>query len=252
MAPAHRISAALTATWEIATMTTTATPPTAAATPSPGTPPAAPETLADLHQRLGGVPLERIRCQPPPGTATEVDVLHRPNGEKCLFELVDGVLVEKAMGLYESVLAMVLGQLLRNFLEQNDLGIVSGEVGLLRLAPGLVRGPDVAFISWQRFPNQRLPAQPVPDVAPDLAVEVLSEGNTEAEMERKLGEYFAAGVSLVWYLEPEPRSVRVYTSPTDVRLLTEEETLEGDPVLPGFRLSIREWFERAERGRGRD
>ena len=147
---------------------------------------------------------------------------------------------------------MVLGQLLRNFLEQYDLGIVSGEAGLLRLAPGLVRGPDVAFISWERFPNRRLPAQPVPDVVPDLAVEVLSENNTEAEMERKLEEYFAAGVRLVWYLDPETRTVHVYTSFTEVRHLTEEETLEGDPVLPGFRLPIREWFERAERGRGRD
>jgi Uma2 family endonuclease len=233
-------------------MTTTVTPPTAAATPSPGTPPRAPETLADLHQRLGGIPLERIRCQPPPGTATEADVLHRPNGEKHLFELVEGVLVEKAMGLYESVLAMILGHLIEQFLEQHDLGIVSGEAGLLRLAPGLVRGPDIAFISWERFPNQRLPAAPVPDVAPDLAVEVLSEGNTEAEMERKLKEYFTAGVRLVWYLEPESRTVRVYTSPTQVRVLAEDETLEGDPVLPGFRLPIREWFERAERGRGRD
>jgi Uma2 family endonuclease len=119
------------------------------------------------------------------------------------------------------------------------------------LAPGLVRGPDVAFISWDRFPNRRLPAERVPGVAPDLAVEVLSEGNTEAEMARKLEEYFATGVRLVWYLDPGSRTARVYTSPTEMRLLTEAETLEGDPALPGFRLPIREWFERAERGRGR-
>jgi Uma2 family endonuclease len=233
-------------------MTTTATPPTVAAAPSPGTPAAAPETLAELVERLGGVPLERIRCQPPPGMATEEDVLRRVDGEERLFELADGTLVEKATGYYESVLAMVLGRLIAEFLDQHDLGLVSGEAGMLRLAPGQVRGPDVAFISWERFPNQRLPAQPVPGVAPDLAVEVLSAGNTEAEMERKLHEYFAAGVRLVWYLDPEPRTVRVYTSPAEMRLLTEGETLEGDPVLPGFRLLIREWFERAERGRGRD
>ena len=88
-------------------MTTTTTPSTPA-TPPPAEPdPAPPETLADLHQRLGGVPLERIRCQPPPGTATEADVLLRPNGEKRLFELVDGVLVEKPMGLHEARLAAV-------------------------------------------------------------------------------------------------------------------------------------------------
>ena len=81
---------------------------------------------------------------------------------------------------------------------------------------------------------------------------MISEGNTEAEMEGKLDEYFATGVRLVWYLYPESRTARVYTSRTDVHLLTENESLEGDPVLPGFRLLIRDWFERAERGRGRD
>jgi Uma2 family endonuclease len=82
-------------------------------------------------------------------------------------------------------------------------------------------------------------------VAPDLAVEVLSEGNTEAEMERKLREYFDAGVLLVWYVDPEARTVRVYTSPGEARLLGEEDTLDGGSVLPGFRLSIRGWFEEA-------
>jgi Uma2 family endonuclease len=150
------------------------------------------------------------------------------------------------------VLAMVIGHLLASFLDQHNLGIVSGADGTLRLMPGLVRIPDVAFVRWERFPDRKMPTEPVPGIAPDLAVEVLSRGNTEAEMERKLQEYFAAGVRLVWYLDPEPRTVRAYTSPTELRLLTEDDTLEGDPVLPGFRLLIREWFERAERGRGRD
>lgn len=232
-------------------MTTTAvsaSPPSSEAAPEP----APLETLADLHRRLGGVPLERIRCQPPPGTATEADVLLRPNGEKRLFELVDGVLVEKALGIYEARLALVLGYLIERFLEQHDLGAVFGADATLRLRPRRVRLPDVCFVSWERFPNRRLPADRVPDLVPDLAVEVISEGNTEAEMEGKLDEYFAAGVRLVWYLYPESRTVRVHTSRADVRVLTEEETLEGDPVLPGFRLLIRDWFERAERGRGRD
>jgi Uma2 family endonuclease len=211
-----------------------------------------PETLADLHRRLGYVPLERIRCQPPPGTAVEADVLLRPNGEKHLFELIDGTLVEKAMGMYESVLAMVLGQLLRNFLDEHDLGVITGEGGTLRVLPGQVRIPDVAFIAWERFPGGKLPAEPMPGLAPDLAVEVLSRGNTAAEMDRKLRDYFAAGVRLVWYLDPEPRMVRVYTSPTDVQQLTEEDTLDGGAVLPGFRLPVREWFARADRGRARE
>jgi Uma2 family endonuclease len=205
--------------------------------------PPADETLADLHERLGHVPLERIRLHPAPGTATEAHVLIRPKGEKRLFELVDGVLVEKPMGFYESLVAAVLIGLLRDFLRQRDLGIVLGADATLRLAPGLVRLPDVSFISWDHFPNRVLPADPVPELAPDLAVEVVSAGNTRAEMERKLHEYFSAGVRLVWYVYPEERSVSVYTSPTNVRVLHEHETLDGDAVMPGFELKLQDWFE---------
>jgi Uma2 family endonuclease len=224
-------------------MTVTSTRP-----PEP-TPPAAPvcETLADLLQCLGDVPLKRIRCQPPPGTATEADVLLRPNGEKRLLELVDGVLVEKTMGYFESRLAAILIYLLEQFLEQHDLGVVLGADGTLRLMPGLVRIPDVSFIAWERLPNRERPDRPIPDLAPDLAVEVLSEGNTEAEMERKLRDYFGTGVRLVWYVDPEPRRVRVYVSLTEMTTLTESDTLEGGDVLPGFEVSIRDWFERAWR-----
>jgi Uma2 family endonuclease len=208
-------------------------------------------TLADLLERLGGVPPERIRLHPAPGTAMEADVLADPLGQKRNCELVDGVLVEKPMGYYESLLAMILIQWLRNFLDESDLGITLGEAGPLRLAPGLVRLPDVSFISWDRFPNRELPAESILDMAPDLAVEILSPSNTEAEMERKLYEYFAAGAQLAWYADPVSRTVRVYTSPTDVRLRNEEDTLDGGAVLPGFRISIRDWFTRAGQRRGR-
>jgi Uma2 family endonuclease len=200
------------------------------------------ETLADLLERLGNVPLERVRVHPAPGTATEADVLARPAGQKHICELVDGVLVEKAMGYYESLLAALLIGFLRRYLEEHDLGIVLGEAGPLRLAPGLVRVPDVSFIAWERFPDRRLPAEPMPDLAPDLAVEILSPGNTGREMERKRAEYFAAGTRLVWIVSPGDRTVQVCTSPADVRLLGEDAILDASPVLPGFRLPIRDWF----------
>ena len=200
------------------------------------------ETLADLLERLGNVPLERVRVHPAPGTATEADVLARPAGQKHICELVDGVLVEKAMGYYESLLAALLIGFLRRYLEEHDLGIVLGEAGPLRLAPGLVRIPDVSFIAWERFPDRRLPAEPMPDLAPDLAVEILSPGNTGREMERKRAEYFAAGTRLVWIVSPGDRTVQVWTSPADVRLLGEDAILDASPVLPGFRLPIRDWF----------
>jgi len=75
---------------------------------------------------LGWVPLDRIRCQPAPGTATEADVLVDPQGEKRLYELVDGVLVEKPRGYYESLLAALLIRFLGSFLDVHDLGMVLG------------------------------------------------------------------------------------------------------------------------------
>ena len=157
-------------------MTTLATAPA-----SPATSAAPIETLADLMERLGGVPPHRIRFRPSPGTAVEQDVLDAGNkGLMC--ELVDGVLVEKAMGYSESTLAVFLIEMLNAFVRTRNLGLVSGPDGTIRLFPGLVRIPDVAFASWDRLPGGRRPDAPIPDVSPDLAVEVLSRSNTDAEM----------------------------------------------------------------------
>ena len=204
-------------------------------------------TVADLLARLGDVPPDRVRLRPAPGTATERDILEIEAHEDRLCELVDGVLVEKAMGFFESRLAFILGQILGNFLDEHDLGIAVGEAGMMRLAPGLIRIPDVAFISWDRLPGRKVPRQPIPELAPDLAVEVLSESNTAKEMARKLREYFRAGVRLVWYVDPVDRTVRVYTSVRRSTLLGEADTLDGGDVLPGFALPVRDWFARADR-----
>ncbi len=207
--------------------------------------PPAIETLADLLHRLGDIPLERIRFRPSPGTATEQDVLEAKAQTGRLCELVDGVLVEKPLGYYESRLVMVLGFFLEAYLEDNALGIVLGESGPTRMEPGLVRMSDVAFYSWKHFPNRLLPPGSFLTQAPDLAVEILSPGNTEREMERKRAEYFAGGSRLVWQVYPASRRVRVYKSVDAFVELTEEDTLDGETVLPGFTLSIRRWFERA-------
>lgn len=199
-------------------------------------------TLADLVHNLGDVPLERIAAQPALGAATEDDVLRSLRGEKRLYELVDGVLVEKPMGYYESLLAGILIRLLGAYVDEHDLGIILAPDGTLRLAPGLVRIPDVSFISWTHFPGRVLPREPIPDLAPDLAVEILSESNTPGEMQRKLREYFAAGTRLVWLADPDSRTVAAYTSPTDSQVLSESDTLTGAPVLPGFILPVREWL----------
>ncbi len=215
------------------------------------TAPAKLRTLADLLRRLGDIPPERVRLHPTPGTATVQDVLEVYAREKRRCELVDGVLVEKDMGFYESRLGLLIGHYLESFLERQDLGITAGEAGMSRLPSGLVRIPDVSFISWDRLPNRELPAEPIPDLVPDLAVEVLSESNTEAEIKRKLREYFKAGVRLVWIVDPETHTVRVYTSPRRSTLVDENGTLDGGSVLPGFRLPLRKLFARAGRRRGR-
>lgn len=202
-------------------------------------------TLADLFQRLGPMPLRRIRFVPAPGTATEEDVIRIHDREDRLCELIDGVLLEKTMGFFESHLAMLLGHILQRFLDEHDLGIVAGADGMVRLAPGQVRIPDVSFISWSKFPGRRFPREPAPDLAPDLAVEILSPSNTRQEMERKRHDYFAAGVRLVWYVDPEQRTFEVFTAQGARASLGPEMTLDGGEVLPGFVLSLQEFWDRA-------
>src|SRR5262249_60651667 len=136
-------------------------------------------------ERLGNVPPSRVRLQPPPGQATEQDVLEIHSRTKRLCELIDGVLVEKPMGLRESFLALFMGRMIGNFVEARDLGLVAGEAGMMRLVSGRVRMPDVSFISWEQIPDRRVPQEPIPNLHPDLAVEVLSESNTPREMEIK-------------------------------------------------------------------
>lgn len=200
------------------------------------------ETLADLMAYLGHIDLQRIRLHPAPGTATEQDVVTIHQREKRLCELVEGVLVEKAMGFQEACLAIALGSMLRAFVRPRNLGLISGADGMMRLASGLVRIPDLAFISWDRLPNRRMPTVPIPALAPDLAVEVLSAGNTLDEMARKRDDYFTAGVRLVWIVDPVARTVAVYTSPDDVTVLTATAVLNGGEVLPGFTLSLQDLF----------
>jgi hypothetical protein len=108
-------------------------------------------TLADLLQQLGGISPRRIRFRPAPGTASEEDVIKIRDRERRLFELIDGVLVEKVKGYWEPVLAIELARLLGNFVARRKMGTLAGEAGMLRLSPGLVRIPDLSFISRDRL-----------------------------------------------------------------------------------------------------
>jgi len=207
------------------------------------------ESIADLLERLGGIPLERVRIPPAPGRATVADLLAAlGTSRKRICELIDGVLVEKAMGFRSTVLARRLVFLLELFVYARNLGLLTLPDGMLRLSASRVRAPDIAFISWDRIPGRRIPDQPVPDLVPDLAVEVLSPSNTPAEMRLKRQDYFQAGCRLVWEIDPDARTAAVYTQvdPPDAEL-TAADTLDGDPVLPGFTLPLADLFAELDR-----
>ncbi len=199
-------------------------------------------TAADLVDYFGPIRLKRIRLDPTPGTATEEDVVEIYAKEKRLYELVDGILVEKTVGVQESFLASLLGRLIGNFVEEAGLGIILGADGMARLFPGRIRIPDVSFITWERLPDRKVPSEAFVNVGLDLAVEVLSPSNTAKEMDLKLRDYFQAGVRLVWYVDPDSRTVRVFTSLDQSVVLRKGESLDGGEVLPGFTLALDRLF----------
>jgi Uma2 family endonuclease len=205
------------------------------------------KTCADLQRYLWGIPASRILLIPRPGEATEQDLLLTQAKDNRICELIDGILVEKDVATYQSRLAAVLIFFIELYLDKHPLGVALDGTGFLRLFPGRVRAPDVSYISWKRIPGDHFPEEPISSLVPDLAVEKLSPSNTEAEMDAKLKEYFRRGVKLVCYVDPEDRAVSVFTSPKKPTLLTEDDTLTGGKVLPGFELPIKKWFARATR-----
>ena len=204
-------------------------------------------TLADLVECLGGVPLDRIRFRPAPGTATLQDVIDIERREDMLCELVEGVLVEKCMGINESSLGGFVIEMINAFVRPRNLGFAAGADGAWELMPDLVRIPDVCFINWDRLPGRRRPTSPIPSLAPNLAVEVLSRSNTRGEMARKRQDYFGAGVEMVWEIDPEDRSVVVYTSASTAMTLGLADTIDGGTVLPGFTLPVADLFAELDR-----
>jgi Uma2 family endonuclease len=151
------------------------------------------------------------------------------------------------VGYTESVLAGYLIVLLDAFVRPLNLGLITAPDGTVRLWAGRVRIPDVAFTSWDRLPGRRRPVAPIPDLAPDLAIEILSASNTPAEMRQKRVDYFGAGVRLVWQVDPARRTISVYTAPEEVTVFTDADTLDGGSVLPGFTLRVQELFGELDR-----
>jgi Uma2 family endonuclease len=192
------------------------TPPVA----STPTPPAQGRRFANNREfvdALGGIPLERIVFNPWPGTATEQDCLqygerHKPT------EMIDHTLVEKDTGFREGNVAAKLISHMRPYARQHNLGLVNGADAQMRVAGGNIRLPDVTFTRNARLPIRD---EPVPTLSPDLIVEVLSESNTPAEIDRRR------------------RTVAIHRHEVGpAAVLTDTDALDGEDVLPGFTVTL--------------
>jgi Uma2 family endonuclease len=205
-----------------------------------------PPSFAEIWLRVGEVPLDRILSEPAPGTATAEDAANSRQrlGVNC--ELVSGTLVAKPMGFYESRVAIVLAHLLQTYLDKHPIGLIAGEDGPYRMLPENVRKPDVSFLSFARLPDGVVPRDAVCPIAPDLAVEVLSKGNTTAEMTLKRNEYFATGVRMVWEIDPASRTARMYVAVDQFEPIDQDGVLRGGEVLPGFEVQLKTIFDRVD------
>ncbi len=180
---------------------------------------------------------------PPPVEYTPEDLLTMPDGDQ--FELVDGRLVERSMGILAGWVSGRLFTRLSAFCEAHPLGWVfpGGDVGYLAFpnSPKTVRKPDVSFVSFGRFPGETLPPG-FARLAPDLAAEVVSRNDLYEEVDQKIEEYIRAGVRLVWVVSPQNHTVRVHRLNGSSASLRENDELNGEDVLPGFRCRVGDLF----------
>ena len=200
-------------------------------------------TAAAWWDAIGRVPLDRVIFDPLPGRAEVGDVTRLDDDHDMLCELSFGTLIRKAMGYHESWLAARIITLLNVVVMERNLGVVAGADGMMRLLGRQVRIPDVSFVSRADLPGGKFPMQPVPDLHPTLAVEVISVSNSEREMELKLREYFEAGTRLVWYVYPQSKTILAYTAVDQVTTLSETDTLTAGDVLPGFEVKVADIFD---------
>lgn len=173
---------------------------------------------------------------------TADELLHMPDDD-FRYELVRGELRRmNPAGNVHGRVAMSFAWRLARHVEENRLGTVyAAETGFrLSSDPDTVRAPDVAFVSRARV-------EAIGDIegfwpeAPDLAVEVISPGDSYADVEEKVFDWLDAGTKMV-VINPRQRSATVYKSPTDIAALAEADVLDGGDVVPGFELAVREIF----------
>jgi Uma2 family endonuclease len=170
-----------------------------------------------------------------------------PPGAGELYEVINGRVVEPPeMGVFESVFATVLSEAIGVFFANSGrLGRTAVETLFrIRTDPDLQRRPDLAFVSYDRWPRDRpIPKTAAWEVVPDLAVEVVSPNDLAVEVLERLDDYFAAGVRQVWVVYPRHQRFFVHDGPKRVTILDASDMLDGGEILPGFRLRLAELFE---------
>jgi Uma2 family endonuclease len=138
------------------------------------------------------------------------------------------------------LVANTAGRLVGNFVAKHRLGLVYNQSGfILDRNPDILLEPDVAFVRAGRWSANK-PGYPM--VAPDLVVEVASPSQTGPSVEEKTAIYLAAGVRLIWIIDPERRAVRVHRADGTELLRSEHDDIDGEDVLPGFRLPVAQLF----------
>ena len=159
------------------------------------------------------------------------------------YELSRGELVPMTpVGLQHSAIVGRLGKLLSNYVDEKQLGIVGMEGGFkLKREPDTLRAPDIHFVSKVRIEKEGI-TKKFADYPPDLAVEVLSPEDTASEIQKKVEEYLAGGVPLVWVVDPANQKVTVYRSLQDIKILSADQELDGGQVISGFRTKIADIF----------
>jgi Uma2 family endonuclease len=174
---------------------------------------------------------------------TPEDLLTMPGGEN--FELIDGRLVERHMSFLSGWVAGELIRVLGNHCHQRRLGwvIPGGDGGYQGFpdSPRTVRKPDVSFVRHGRFEDDQLP-EGYARIAPDLIAEVISPNDKYEEVDEKIEEYLRAGVRLVWIISPRNHTIRVYRVNGSSHGLRENDELDGEDVVPGFRCPVRDLF----------
>jgi Uma2 family endonuclease len=173
----------------------------------------------------------------PRNTITDEELLRLPK-DRSKYEVVDGELRMRPAGLRHERIVARLIRLLGQFVEERRLGDVLGSNLLYVLPSGNKRAPDVSFVAAGRPEPFRNAA--FPKLAPDLAVEVISPGDSPRQVLDRFGEYLQAGVRIVWVIDPEGKTASIYRTLTDVRNVEESGSLDAGDVLPGFQCSLSE------------